>query len=63
MFFRELDEGLWFYLKDRTLAPVPGSPPRYSKSWELQEAVENNTIEYDDAKRIQGRAPNPGRLA
>ena len=53
MFFRELDEGLWFYLKDRKLAPVPGSTPRYSKAVDLLEASENNTIEYDDAKRIQ----------
>ncbi len=32
MFFHELDEGLWFYLRDRRLAPVPGSVPRYNDS-------------------------------
>ncbi|WP_165231978.1 ArnT family glycosyltransferase [Aquisphaera insulae] len=31
-FFHEIDEGLWFYLSDRELAPVPGSQPRYSDS-------------------------------
>ena len=51
MFFRELDEGLWFYLKDRALAPVPGSAPKYSKAADLQEAFANNTLVYDDAER------------
>jgi hypothetical protein len=52
MFFRELDEGLWFYLKTRQLTPVPGSTPRYSKAADLIDAYEKNTLEYDDAKRI-----------
>ena len=29
-FFHELDEGLWFYLRGRELAPVPGSQPAYN---------------------------------
>jgi hypothetical protein len=33
-FFHELDEGLWFYLRDHRLAPVPGSQPRYSDSYD-----------------------------
>jgi len=33
-FFHEIDEGLWFYLRDRRLAPVPGSQPRYSDSFD-----------------------------
>ncbi|MFO0892661.1 MAG: glycosyltransferase family 39 protein [Isosphaeraceae bacterium] len=33
-FFHEIDEGLWFYLRDRRLAPVPGSRPRYSDSYD-----------------------------
>ena len=53
MFFRELDEGLWFYLKDRILAPVPGSTPKYSNAVDLQDASENNTLIYDDAERIR----------
>ena len=31
-FFHEIDEGLWFYLHDHRLAPVPGTQPRYSDS-------------------------------
>ena len=33
-FFHEIDEGLWFYLRDHRLAPVPGSQPRYSDSYD-----------------------------
>lgn len=31
-FFHEIDEGLWFYMKGRRLAPVPGSQPQYSNA-------------------------------
>ncbi len=53
MFFRQLDEGLWFYLKDRTLVGVPGSVPKYSIGMDLDEAAKNNTLIFDDAKRNQ----------
>ena len=33
-FFHEIDEGLWFYLRDHDLAPIPGSQPRYSESYD-----------------------------
>lgn len=33
-FFHEIDEGLWFYLDNRRLVPVPGSQPRYSDSFD-----------------------------
>jgi hypothetical protein len=33
-FFHEIDEGLWFYLGNRRLVPVPGSQPRYSDSFD-----------------------------
>ena len=36
MFFRQIDEGLWFYLQDRTLSPVPGSQPRYNPGADLE---------------------------
>lgn len=35
MFFHELDEGLWFYLRDRRLAAVPGSAPRYNNGFDM----------------------------
>ncbi len=52
MFFRELDEGLWFYLRDRTLAPVPGSQPAYNKDIDLVDAFKNNTLIWDAPTRI-----------
>lgn len=33
-FFHELDEGLWFYLRGRRLAAVPGSQPRYNDAFD-----------------------------
>jgi hypothetical protein len=35
MFYEELDEGLWYYLRSRSLRPVPGSQPRYNKGFDL----------------------------
>ncbi len=37
MFFQELDEGVWFYLRGRALVPVPGSQPRYNKGYALDD--------------------------
>lgn len=34
-FFHELDEGLWFYLRDRNLVPVPGSQPTYNDAYDM----------------------------
>ena len=33
-FYHEIDEGLWFYLRAPRLAPVPGSQPQYSDSFD-----------------------------
>ena len=33
-FFHELDEGLWFYLREHRLAPVPGSQPRFNDAYD-----------------------------
>jgi len=52
MFFRELDEGLWFYLHGRTLAPVPGSQPRYNKDIDLQDDAKNNKLLWLEAERV-----------
>jgi 4-amino-4-deoxy-L-arabinose transferase-like glycosyltransferase len=35
MFFNEIDEGLWFYLNDLELAPVPGTNPKYNTAYDL----------------------------
>ena len=37
-FFRELDEGLWYYLSDRTLEPIPDGQIRYNTSFDLLDA-------------------------
>jgi len=51
MFFRQIDEGLWFYLRDRSLTPVPGSQPRYNAGADLDEDWKNNRLELDANKR------------
>lgn len=53
MFFRQIDEGLWFYLRDRTLAPVPGSQPRYNAGADLDDDFKNNRLELDARKRAE----------
>jgi hypothetical protein len=55
MFFHELDEGLWFYLRDRTLAPIPGSQPEYNDAFRLIEDIRNNRFEYDINKRLEAQ--------
>ncbi|HEV3164919.1 MAG TPA: glycosyltransferase family 39 protein, partial [Isosphaeraceae bacterium] len=53
MFFHEIDEGLWFYLYDRDLRPVPGSQPRYNDAVGLVDEFRSNHIEWDINKRIK----------
>jgi 4-amino-4-deoxy-L-arabinose transferase-like glycosyltransferase len=53
MFFQELDEGLWFYLRDRALVPVPGSQPRYNKGFDLNNDFRNGLLELDPYKRLE----------
>jgi 4-amino-4-deoxy-L-arabinose transferase-like glycosyltransferase len=53
MFFRQIDEGLWFYLRDRTLTPVPGSQPRYNAGADLDDDFKNNRLEWDPNKRTE----------
>lgn len=48
MFFHELDEGLWFYLRDRELRPVPGSTPVYNDGFDLLQ----------EARRRRGNLPS-----
>jgi hypothetical protein len=53
MFFHELDEGLWFYLRDRQLAPVPGSQPTYNEGIDLMQAAKETRLIVDPAVRIR----------
>lgn len=53
MFFKELDEGLWFYIHDRALLPVPGSLPKYNGAMTLMEEARENRLELDWTKRAE----------
>jgi 4-amino-4-deoxy-L-arabinose transferase-like glycosyltransferase len=53
MFYHELDEGLWFYLSDRTLKAVPGSQAPYNDAYELVRQFRDNTLEWDLNKRVE----------
>jgi 4-amino-4-deoxy-L-arabinose transferase-like glycosyltransferase len=57
MFFNQIDEGLWFYLRDLELAPVPGSHPRYNSAYDLAESYRRarrpvETLSDLEAKRL-----------
>ncbi|MEO6811282.1 MAG: glycosyltransferase family 39 protein [Isosphaeraceae bacterium] len=56
MFYRELDEGLWFYLHGRDIVPVPNSQPRYNRGADLLDDFERKTIIWDDNARIKADA-------
>lgn len=52
-FFSDLDEGLWFYLRDRDLLPVPGSQAIYNKAVELHDKFLNGTYKATEQERIE----------
>ena len=43
LFASELDEGLWSYLRDHRLAPVPGTQPRYNRGFDIAADVRDGT--------------------
>jgi len=51
MFYHDLDEGLWFYLRDRSLRPVPGSQPDYNPGFDLDRDLRSGVFLYDPAAR------------
>jgi 4-amino-4-deoxy-L-arabinose transferase-like glycosyltransferase len=51
-FLHEIDEGLWFYLRAPRLAPVPGSQPVYSDSFDKLPTL----LSYELSS---GQAPDP----
>jgi 4-amino-4-deoxy-L-arabinose transferase-like glycosyltransferase len=55
MFFHEIDEGLWFYLRDRSLEPVPGSQPKYNDAVGLVVDTNNNPDNWDPEKRADAQ--------
>jgi 4-amino-4-deoxy-L-arabinose transferase-like glycosyltransferase len=56
MFFRELDEGLWYYLRGRQLRPVPESQPRYNTGYDLLDDFKKGQIIWDDNARMKAVA-------
>jgi 4-amino-4-deoxy-L-arabinose transferase-like glycosyltransferase len=52
-FFGDLDEGLWFYLRDRDLVPVPQSQAEYNKGLELYEKQRRGEIKWSEAARLE----------
>jgi len=55
MFFHELDEGLWFYLRGRDLVPVPGSQPEYNDAYRLAEDLRRGRLEWDPDRRAEAQ--------
>jgi 4-amino-4-deoxy-L-arabinose transferase-like glycosyltransferase len=51
MFFHEIDEGLWFYLHDRDLKPIPGSQPRYNEAVDLNDEIQQNPLDWNPFER------------
>jgi 4-amino-4-deoxy-L-arabinose transferase-like glycosyltransferase len=54
-FYNQVDEGLWFYLRDLNLAPVPGTHPCYSSAYDLAASYQARrppaTVDMLDARR------------
>lgn len=51
MFFDELDEGLWFYLRDRQLARVPGSGPELNHAYDMMVEARQQRLIRDPNQR------------
>jgi hypothetical protein len=52
MFFDEIDEGLWFYLRDRDLIRVPGSGPELNHAYDMMVDARNQRLVWDANLRI-----------
>ena len=52
MFFHQIDEGLWFYLRDRELKPVPGSAGVERRGCRIQK-IQGNAIVRDSKQRVE----------
>ena len=56
MFYRELDEGLWYYLRDRRLVAVPGSQPEYNLGFDMVRAAASGQLIWDEVARRKAAA-------
>ena len=52
MFHHQLDEGLWVYLRDHELRPVPGTVPRYNEFADFDEEYRGGRFLSDPVARI-----------
>jgi 4-amino-4-deoxy-L-arabinose transferase-like glycosyltransferase len=52
-FFGDLDEGLWFYLRDRRLVPVPKSQSEYNRALELNDKLRRGEFKWSEAERLK----------
>lgn len=53
MFFHQLDEGLWFYLRDRELSPIPGSAPEFNDGIAALRKIRDDAVVRDAKRRIE----------
>jgi 4-amino-4-deoxy-L-arabinose transferase-like glycosyltransferase len=62
LFFREIDEGLWFYLRRHELKPVPKSQPRYNKDLDLLDDLASKKYVVDTKLDKEARREQLTRL-
>jgi 4-amino-4-deoxy-L-arabinose transferase-like glycosyltransferase len=53
MFYRELDEGLGFYLRGREILAVPGSQPRFNRAHALVDELAGDGFRWDATERLE----------
>jgi hypothetical protein len=55
MFFNEIDEGLWFYLRGLDLTPVPGSHPRYNIAYDLADSYRTERLPCETISDLEAK--------
>jgi 4-amino-4-deoxy-L-arabinose transferase-like glycosyltransferase len=58
MFFNEIDEGLWFYLRGLELRPVPEGLPRRNSAYDLAESYRSRLHTEESLREIEARRRN-----
>jgi hypothetical protein len=55
MFFNEIDEGLWFYVKEIELVPVPGTHPQYNAACDLAESYRTERLPFETISEVEAK--------
>ncbi|WP_435017390.1 ArnT family glycosyltransferase [Tundrisphaera sp. TA3] len=55
LFFAELDEGLWFYLKGHDLAPLPAARTRYNRGFDLLDESSGQKVDTPAQRTARAR--------